>query len=72
MAKIPLQFQVDEFGTTDATRIMMHKGGVPTSVVSVAVRNLHSTVGISSMKDAGQAIDLLYHLLKKPPKVCIE
>lgn len=68
---IPLQFQVDEFGTTDATRIMMHKEGVPTSVVSVAVRNLHSTVGISSVLDIKDAIELLYTLLKKPPKVCL-
>lgn len=68
---IPIQFQVDEFGTTDATRIMMHKEGVPTSVMSVAVRNLHSTVGISSMTDIKEAIELLYTLLKKPPKVCL-
>lgn len=68
---IPLQFQVDELGTTDATRIMMHKEGVPTSVMSVAVRNLHSTVGISSMQDIKDAIELLHSLLKKPPKVCL-
>ncbi len=68
---IPIQLQVDEYGTTDATRIKMHKEGVPTSIVSIAVRNLHSTVGIASLKDIERAIDLLYHLLKNPPKVCI-
>jgi len=68
---IPLQFVVEEFGTTDATKIMMSRGGVPSSTLGVAVRNLHSTASVANVKDIKLALDLLYHLLRKPPQQCI-
>ncbi|MEA3430651.1 MAG: M42 family peptidase [Nanoarchaeota archaeon] len=67
---IPLQFKVDDTGTTDATKIMMSRGGVPSTVVGVAIRNLHSTISVANMKDIKDAIDLLHELLKNPPKNC--
>ena len=65
--KIPLQLEVVDVGTTDATSIMFSKGGVPSTVISIPVRNLHSTIGISSFDDITNAIELLEKLLKEPP-----
>lgn len=64
---IPLQLRVEEAGTTDATKITMNKGGIPSTVLSVAVRNLHSTVSIASIHDIENQIKILEHLLKNPP-----
>ena len=67
--KIPLQLEVVDIGTTDATSIMFSKGGVPSTVVSVPVRNLHSNIGIVDFNDVQNAIKLLERLLKEPPKI---
>jgi endoglucanase len=69
--KIPIQLDVSDVGTTDALSISVSKGGIPTTVVGVAVRNLHTTIGIASMRDINYGIKLLYGLLKKPPKMCV-
>jgi endoglucanase len=69
--KIPLQFDVSDFGTTDALSISVSKGGIPTTVVGVAVRNLHTTFGVAHRKDIQNGIKMLYELLRNPPKVCI-
>ncbi len=68
--KIPLQLRVEDVGTTDATKIMLSKGGIPSTVISVAVRNIHSTVSIVSINDINNQIRILELLLKNPPKVC--
>ncbi len=68
--KIPLQLRVEETGTTDATKIMLSKGGIPSTVISVAVRNIHSTMGISSIQDIHNQTRILELLLKNPPKIC--
>ncbi len=67
--KIPLQLEVVDVGTTDATSIMFSKGGVPSTVLSIPVRNLHSTIGITNFNDLMNAIALLEKLLKEPPKL---
>lgn len=69
--KINLQLKVDDVGSTDASRIMVSKGGLPSTVLSVAVRNLHSTISIAHLGDVEQAIKILYELLKNPPRVCV-
>ena len=68
---IPIQRAVSDMGTTDALNISISRGGVPTASVGVAVKNIHTTVGVASMKDIEQTIELLHHLLKDPPKVCL-
>jgi tetrahedral aminopeptidase len=68
---IPLQLCVDNIGTTDATNIALSKDGIPSTVVSVAIRNIHSTVSIAHMRDIEDMIVLLMETLKKPPKVCL-
>ncbi len=69
--KIPLQLKVDSVGTTDATKIMLSKGGVPSTVVGVAIRNMHSTISVANLDDVENAIKLLVELIKNPPKKCI-
>ena len=69
MKKIPLQLEVSDIGTTDATSMMFSKGGVPSAVVGIPVRNLHSTVGIAHMQDISHAIALLQGLFTDP-KIC--
>ena len=67
--KIPVQLEVSDFGTTDAMNVSISKSGVLTSVVSIPVRNLHSTMGVAHKSDINNAIKLLVELLKNPPKV---
>lgn len=69
---IPYQTEVSEFGTTDALTISLSKGGIPSGIVSIPVRNLHSTVGIADLNDIENAVRLLVALLKDPPKSCVE
>ena len=69
--RIPYQLEVSDTGTTDAASIMLSNRGVPSTVISVPVRNLHSTVGIAHMRDIRDAIRLTSELLKNPPKVCV-
>ncbi|MBI4021352.1 MAG: M28 family peptidase [Candidatus Aenigmarchaeota archaeon] len=68
--KIPYQLEALEEGTTDATVIQTTKGGIPTAVLAVPVRNIHTTMGIASMVDVRHTIRLLLELLKKPPLTC--
>ena len=68
--RIPVQWDVSDNGTTDALSISLSKGGVPSTVIGVAIKNIHSTVGIASMKDVDETIKLLYEMLKNPPLVC--
>lgn len=56
---IPYQLEVSDGGTTDATAIHLTREGIPTGVISVPTRYIHTTVSIASMKDVETTIDLL-------------
>ena len=47
--------------------IALSKGGVPTTVLSIPVKNIHSAVSIIDLKDVENAIKLLDILIKNPP-----
>tara|TARA_Y100000310_G_scaffold341676_1_gene441609 strand:+ start:7469 stop:8494 length:1026 start_codon:yes stop_codon:yes gene_type:complete len=66
--KMPLQLEVSNLGTTDAARISLDKEGVPSTVLGVAVRNLHTNMGIAHMCDIKGAITILSELLKDPKR----
>jgi len=68
--KIPVQLEVTDLGSTDALSISVSKGGIPTTSVGVAVRNLHTTAGVASKKDIFHLIMLLEALLRDHPKKC--
>ena len=59
--KIPIQLEVSDIGTTDAFNISLSKGGVPSTVVGVAIRN---------RKDIINCIKLLKELIRDPPNLC--
>jgi len=55
---IPYQLETGIAGSTDAARISMTREGVPSGVISVPVRYIHSPAGILSLKDAEYAAKL--------------
>ena len=63
--------QDSETGTTDALAISLSKGGIPSTVVSVPVRNIHTGVGVVNKRDIENTIDLLEGLLIAPPLTCV-
>ncbi len=69
--KIPVQLEAIETGTTDASMIQTTAGGIPTAVLCVPVRNIHTTIGIASVEDMESTITLLEEILKRPPLVCL-
>lgn len=58
-ADVPYQLEVGEGGTTDASAIHLTREGIPTGVVSVPTRYIHTTVSIASMEDIKNTIILL-------------
>ena len=66
--RIPIQKDVSDVGTTDAVSISTTREGVPSTVVGVPIRNLHTTVSVANLNDIDNTIKLLAALLQKPPK----
>ena len=57
--EIPVQMEASEGGTTDATSIYLTKSGIPTGVISVATRYIHSPVEVLSISDVEQSAELM-------------
>ena len=70
--KIPLQLDISDEGTTDALTISISKGGIPTTVLGVAVRNLHTTIGIAHTRDIDNCVDVLAEAMKNSNLICRE
>ena len=56
---IPYQMDVGDGGTTDATAIHLTRDGIPTGVLSVATRYIHSPVEVLDLADLKYCADLL-------------
>jgi len=67
--RIPFQLEVGEGGTTDATAIQLTRGGVPSGVVSLPTRYLHSPVEVASLKDLENAVKLVVKALEGEIKI---
>ncbi len=65
---IPVQLEVSEGGTTDATAIHLSREGVPTGVISVATRYIHSPVELLSLSDIDKAAELMARALETAPR----
>ncbi len=65
---IPYQLEVAEGGTTDATAIQLTKSGIPSGVVSVPARYIHSPVEIVDMRDVENSAKLVARALES----CLE
>lgn len=61
--QIPLQFSTMRGGATDGSMIHLHNEGVPTVVIGVATRHIHSHAGILHRDDYDHALDLLVKLI---------
>lgn len=66
--KINTQRDVSDIGTTDAASISITRGGVPSTVVGVPIRNLHTATAVANIDDIKNTITILEEFLKNPPK----
>lgn len=64
-AEIPFQLEFSEGGGTDGGRIHLHAQGVPSIVLSVPTRYIHSHNGIISRKDYESTVRLIVELVKR-------
>jgi len=56
---IDFQLDVSGGGTTDATAIQLTKAGIPTGLISIATRYIHSPVEVLSTKDLDACAELI-------------
>jgi putative aminopeptidase FrvX len=61
---IPCQLEVAEGGTTDATAISLTREGIPSGVVSIATRYIHTPVEVLSLQDLGSTVGLVVEAIK--------
>ncbi|MEM3553911.1 MAG: M42 family metallopeptidase [Candidatus Bathyarchaeia archaeon] len=66
--KIPYQLETGLQGSTDAARISLTREGVPSGVISVPTRYIHSPASLLSLKDAENAVKLTVAAIQKIPK----
>lgn len=62
---IPYQMEVLEFGGTDSGAIHVNKSGVPSGVISIPTRYVHSTVEMASKSDILNCMELLKLFLEE-------
>ena len=61
---IPYQLEVLEKGGTDSGAIHITRGGVPSGVLSIPIRYIHSAVETANINDIDYGIDLLTAVIK--------
>jgi len=61
---IPYQMDVTEKGTTDASAISLTREGIPSGVISVATRYIHTPVELLSLNDLEKAAELVVEAIK--------
>jgi putative aminopeptidase FrvX len=61
---IPYQMDVAERGTTDAAAISLTREGIPSGVISVATRYIHTPVEVLSLQDLEKAAELVVEAIK--------
>ncbi len=62
---IEYQLSVSEGGTTDATAIILTRSGIPTGVIGVPTRYIHSPVELLSLKDLDKCAELIARALEQ-------
>lgn len=67
--EIPYQMEVLEFGGTDSGAIHVNKEGVPSGVISIPTRYVHSTVEMASKNDIINCTKLLVEFLQNDLKI---
>ncbi len=69
---IPYQFDTVAGGGTDAGRLHLHNKGVPSMVISVATRYIHSHAAILHRDDFDHAVKLLVEVIKRLDRAKLE
>ncbi len=69
---IPLQISAMEGGATDGGPIHLHKSGVPTVVLAVPTRHIHSHSAILHRDDFDRTVELLIALIQKLDKKTVD
>ena len=64
--KIPFQIKKPMYGYTDAGRIQVTREGVPSSVVSVPCRYIHSPTSLLKLEDIYETIRLIDVFIRNP------
>ncbi len=67
--KIKHQVRVSDAGITDAGSIYLTREGIPSGVISIPCRYIHSPIEVASMKDVDGAVKLLVATIKAAEKV---
>jgi endoglucanase len=67
-SKIPYQLETGLPGSTDAARMSLTRSGVPSGVISIPTRYIHSPTSMLSLKDAELATKLTIAAVQKVPK----
>ena len=62
--KIKHQFEILEMGGTDSGAIHVNKGGVPSGVISIPTRHIHSMNEMARLSDIQDCIDLTVKVLE--------
>ena len=63
-ASIPYQLEVGSGGNTDATAIHLTKAGIPTGVISIPTRYIHSPVEVLSLTDLENGAKLVAEAIR--------
>ncbi|MFX1379880.1 MAG: M42 family metallopeptidase [Promethearchaeota archaeon] len=66
---IPYQFKKPRYGGTDAAKIQITRSGVPSSVVSVPCRYIHSPTSLLKLEDIFHTIRLIEAFISNPANV---
>ena len=65
---VPYQLEAGMHGSTDAARISLTREGIPSGVLSVPVRYIHSTTSVLSLEDVENTVKLGVAAAKNVPK----
>ncbi|MEM7816718.1 MAG: M42 family metallopeptidase [Candidatus Aenigmatarchaeota archaeon] len=63
--KIKYQISIIEGGMTDGAIIYMNKEGIPTGVISIPTRYIHSASSVFNIEDVNSAIELITKVIKR-------
>lgn len=66
--RIPYQLETGIRGATDAARIALSREGVPSGIISVPARYIHSPAAILNLDDVEKAVELAVAAIKKVPE----
>ncbi len=66
--EIPYQLEVGEGGTTDATAIHLTREGIPSGVLSIPARYIHTPVEVIDLRDYNNTVSLLKKSLERCEK----